>query len=64
MKEYTAIATNKETKQKTVITSEYARKSDFIRDLRNNGYSVNPKWVKASSDEYFLGEYNEFGELN
>ena len=33
-----------------IIESEYRRKADFIRDLRRNGYRVNPLKVKEATE--------------
>lgn len=44
MKTFKALV--KDGKQVVVIESEYDRKSDFIKDLRHNGYKVNPRKVK------------------
>ena len=46
MKIYKASVYNKDTKRFEIIESEYNRKSDFIRDLRRNGYRVNPTTLK------------------
>ena len=46
---YKAIVKNKDTKESEIIESEYNSKSDFIKDLRANGYSVNSLHVKESS---------------
>lgn len=40
MKTYIASVRDKETRKIQIIEREYARKSDFYEDLRNNGYSV------------------------
>lgn len=42
-----------------IKNQEYARKDDFIHDLRCNGYKVNPKKVKPSDVfEYILNHTN------
>ena len=47
MKLYSALV--KDGKRLVEIKNEkYATKADFIRDLRKNGYKVNPKKVKES----------------
>jgi hypothetical protein len=46
MKTYKASVYDKDTKRYVIIESEYNRKSDFISDLRLNGYRVNPTHVK------------------
>lgn len=46
---FKATVRNKETGQSTVIESEYNLKSDFVKDLRSNGYSV----VRAEPKEVF-----------
>ena len=48
MKVFKGIATDKETKQKTIIESKYKTKKDFIKDVRRNGYTVNPLKVKEA----------------
>lgn len=47
-KSFSAIVKDNQTKKTTIITSEYTNKQDFIRDLKNNGYAVNPNKVKES----------------
>ena len=47
MKTYKALVKDKKTKEYKVITSDYNNKSEFIKDLRNNGYMVNPIKVKT-----------------
>lgn len=51
MKMYKAIVTDKMNGRKVVIESEYSTKTEFIRDLRLNGYAVNP--VKVKTKEVF-----------
>ena len=59
MKVFKGIATDKETKQKVIIESEYKTKKDFIKDVRHNGYSINPKKVKeAKVFDYILDNTN------
>lgn len=44
---YSAIIKDKESKRRIVIREqEYPNKSEFIHDLRHNGYAVNPLKVK------------------
>ena len=50
-KMYKAIVVDKENGKKTVVECECRTKAEFIRDLRKNGYSVNPK--KAKLKEIF-----------
>lgn len=46
---YSAIVKDKESKRRIVIREqEYPNKSEFIHDLRHNGYAVNPLKVKKS----------------
>ena len=47
---YSAVVKDKydNNKVKFIKNQEYSRKSDFIRDLRSNGYAVNPLKVKKS----------------
>lgn len=49
MKLFKASVIDKESKETVIIASEYPSKSAFIRDLRSNGYSVNPSKVKLAS---------------
>ena len=42
---YKTVVTEKETKKKMVIESDYFYKKNFIEDLRANGYSVNDREV-------------------
>lgn len=59
MKTYKAYVFNKDEKRYEIIESEYNRKSDFIRDLRANGYRVNPSHVKTSDVfDYILNYTN------
>ena len=59
MRNYKAIATNKETRKQETIESEYRTKKEFIRDLRANGYKVNPDKVKrAEVFDYIVGHTN------
>ena len=57
---YSAIVKDKETKKKVFIENkEYSRKQDFIKDLKNNGYAVNPLKVKESEVfSYILNNTN------
>ena len=48
MTNFKASVKNRETKECTVVESAYANKTDFIKDLRANGYMVNPDKVKKS----------------
>ena len=52
---FKATVKNKETGSGTIIESEYDSKSDFVKDLRNNGYSV----VRAEPKEVFDFVTNE-----
>lgn len=47
MTTYKAFVKDKTTGRYTTIESEYETKSDFIKDLRGNGYAVNPLKVKT-----------------
>ncbi len=44
---YKAIATYKKNNARIVIKGVYTSKAAFIKDLRGNGYSVNPDKVKT-----------------
>lgn len=57
---YSAIVYDKLTGNTTFIKNqEYTRKADFIRDLRGNGYRVNPKKVKkAELFDYIMEHTN------
>ena len=58
---YKAIATDKNTGETTVIETEATSKNDFIQDLRNNGYSVNPIKVHRSDKfDWILNNYDDF----
>ena len=48
MKKYSAVVKNEYNRTQIIANKEYYRKSDFIKDLRSNGYKVNPKKVKES----------------
>ena len=42
-----------------IENQEYQTKADFIRDLRHNGYQVNPKKVKPSDVfDYIMNHTN------
>ena len=46
---FSAVVKDKQTKETILITNkEYETKSQFIKDLKNNGYAVNPYKVKES----------------
>lgn len=51
MRMYKAIVTNKMNGKKVIIESEYHTKSEFIHDLRSNGYAVDP--IKVKQKEVF-----------
>ena len=56
---YKAIVKDKQTKELKIIESEYDTKKDFIRDLRGNGYMVNPlKVKKAKVFDYIIEHTN------
>lgn len=58
MKKYSALVKDG-TRVVFICNQEYARKSDFIRDLRCNGYKVNPRKVKESHIfDYILNHTN------
>ena len=49
MKKFSAVVKDSYSNRVVFIENqEYETKKDFIRDLRNNGYKVNPKKVKSS----------------
>lgn len=60
MKKYSAIV--KDGSRMVVIKNqEYNTKADFIRDLRSNGYKVNPHKVKESAVfEYIVDHTNMY----
>ena len=48
-----------ENSQLKIIESYYSNKKDFIRDLRNNGYKVNPiKVKKAEVFDFIMANTN------
>ena len=56
---YKAIVTDKKEKRRVVIESEYNTKTEFIHDLRANGYTVNPIKVKTKEVfEYIMNHTN------
>lgn len=58
MKTYKAVVKDQDGNIK-IIESEYRRKADFIRDLRRNGYRVNPLKVKEKAKfDYVMGTTN------
>jgi hypothetical protein len=56
---YSAVVKDKydNNKVKFIKNQEYSRKSDFIRDLRSNGYAVNPLKVKKSEVFDYITEH-------
>lgn len=60
MKKYSAFVT-KGTKIIAIKNQEYSSKADFIKDLRANGYKVNPQKVKESAVfEYIVNNTNMY----
>lgn len=58
MKKYSALVKDG-TRVVFIRNQEYDRKSDFIHDLRCNGYKVNPRKVKqADVFDYILNHTN------
>jgi hypothetical protein len=56
---YKAIIKNRQTKETSIIESEYNSKIEFINDLRKNGYMVNPlKVKKADVFDYIMNNTN------
>lgn len=47
---YKALVKDKFTGKRKIIESSYNNKLDFIRDLRANGYSVDPSRVKTKKE--------------
>ena len=62
---YSAIVKDKESKRRIVIREqEYPNKSEFIHDLRHNGYAVNPlvnplKVKKSKVFDYIMEHTSE-----
>ncbi len=59
MKKYSAVVKDKYNNNKVIFIKEqeYRTKEEFIKDLRFNGYRVNPKKVKeAELFEYILNK--------
>lgn len=56
---YSAVVRDKydNNKVKFIKNQEYSRKSDFISDLRSNGYAVNPLKVKKSEVFDYIMEH-------
>lgn len=59
MRKYKAIVTDKMTGKVTVIESEQNSKSEFIHDLRRNGYSVNADKVKREDVFDYIMEHTD-----
>jgi hypothetical protein len=58
---YSAIVKDKESKRRIVIREqEYPNKSEFIHDLRHNGYAVNPLKVKKSKVFDYIMEHTNY----
>lgn len=56
---YKTMAVEKITKMAKIFEMDYPSKASFIRDLRSNGYSVNPKHVKtAEGYDYVIDNTN------
>lgn len=51
---YKALVTHKVDKTKVIIESECNSKAEFIKELRANGYSVNPLKVKTKEVFEFI----------
>lgn len=59
MKNFKAMVKCKETGRHVTIESECRTKAEFVRDLRGNGYMVNPMKVKvAEVFDYIVNETN------
>jgi hypothetical protein len=59
MTKFKAFVKNKDTKEYVTIESEYKSKESFIKDLRANGYMVNPLKVKKSEVfDYIINNTN------
>jgi len=54
MVSFSAFVTDAQTGKKEVVTSLYRNKSDFIKDLRGNGYKVDANKVKPSDVYNFI----------
>lgn len=63
MKTFKAFVT-REDGSKTTITSDYSNKKDFITDLRNNGYKVNPKKVREQIIFDYITEHTDMSLLD
>lgn len=50
MKMYKGLVTDKETREKVIVTAKYKTKQDYIDDARRNGYSVNRNLVKTEEE--------------
>ena len=50
MKNYTALVTDIDTKERITITRDYPTKQEFIIDLRRNGFAVDPSHVKTTKE--------------
>lgn len=56
---YKAVVKNKRTGQLEILEMEYKNKKAFIRDIRGNGYAVNPMKVKpAEAFDYIMQHTN------
>ena len=59
MKKFKTIATDKKTGEKICIVSEYPTKTNFIKDIRANGYRVNPIRVAEEKNyDYIMDHTN------
>lgn len=54
---YKALVKNKQSKKLEIIASESRTKTDFILNLRGNGYSVNTDKVKTAETFDYIMNY-------
>lgn len=59
MRTYKALVKDKITDKYITIESDYDTKSDFIKDLRGNGYAVNPNKVKTKEIFNYIVEHTD-----
>lgn len=58
-KEFKAVVKDKRSKEISIVTSTANSKKEFISDLKQNGYIVDPKKVKQSKDfDYIMNRTN------
>lgn len=64
MKKYKTYAYDKKTKKYVFIESEYPTKANFIKDIRANGYRVNPIRVAEANVYNYIMEHTNAEDID